>query len=294
MRHRPHIVAVYRPALGSASFEEWLFSTLGPPHRRALTAGIHAILPAWGMETPSTGFGKRHGPELVEFRLRFDARALRLRAPRATGPPREATDTGPSPALGCSGHGPVVLGAFFTCRDGRLVVLSGGGALPAEARTDGSTRGLHEARWRLRELNALQRAGVHPFGGLAKDALEPILRESPAGDTTPDPNAGAVIPDGAQLLDFAVIHKRVRREAEREGRCAVAELRAVHDRVRLAASLVARRKAVKLTQRQLATLSDIEQGEISRLERAGTNPTLQTIGALAEALGVEVCLRPRE
>jgi len=86
----------------------------------------------------------------------------------------------------------------------------------------------------------------------------------------------------------------VRREAEREGRHAVAELRATHDRVRLAAPLAARRKAVKLTQRQLMTLSDIEQGEISRLEHAGTNPTLQTIGALAEALGVEVCLRPRE
>lgn len=48
------------------------------------------------------------------------------------------------------------------------------------------------------------------------------------------------------------------------------------------------RKRKKLTQAKLAKLSKVAQNSISRLEiRADANPTLATVTALADALGVK-------
>lgn len=52
------------------------------------------------------------------------------------------------------------------------------------------------------------------------------------------------------------------------------------------------RDARGLTQQQLATLSRVPQGEISKIERSKGNPTYETIGRLADALGLEVALVP--
>ena len=77
-------------------------------------------------------------------------------------------------------------------------------------------------------------------------------------------------------------------EAEAEGPEAVAELRLLKDRYRLASDLIGRRRALHMTQQQLAAASGIRQSEISRIESGRGNPTLKTIGALARALGAEL------
>ncbi|MHB8490793.1 MAG: helix-turn-helix domain-containing protein [Solirubrobacteraceae bacterium] len=48
------------------------------------------------------------------------------------------------------------------------------------------------------------------------------------------------------------------------------------------------RKEHKLTQKQLAAASGINQGEISRIERGQTNPTASTLAALLAPLGARV------
>jgi DNA-binding XRE family transcriptional regulator len=54
------------------------------------------------------------------------------------------------------------------------------------------------------------------------------------------------------------------------------------------------RKEHKLTQKQLATLSGIDQGEISRIERGQTNPTASTLAALLAPLGARLGVVMRE
>ena len=48
------------------------------------------------------------------------------------------------------------------------------------------------------------------------------------------------------------------------------------------------RKARKLTQTQLAAVSGVNQGEISRIERGQTNPTAYTLAALLAPLGAHL------
>jgi predicted XRE-type DNA-binding protein len=60
---------------------------------------------------------------------------------------------------------------------------------------------------------------------------------------------------------------------------------------RLGAQVAAARKARCLTQNELARLSEIQQAEISRIERGG-NPTASTLVRLAEALGQQFVLVP--
>ena len=54
------------------------------------------------------------------------------------------------------------------------------------------------------------------------------------------------------------------------------------------------RKQHKLTQKQLAAVSGINQGEISRIERGQTNPTATTLAALLAPLGARLGVVPRE
>lgn len=48
-----------------------------------------------------------------------------------------------------------------------------------------------------------------------------------------------------------------------------------------------------LTQAQLAELSGIDQGDISRIERGATSPTARTLQRVADALGADVRLVAR-
>ena len=54
------------------------------------------------------------------------------------------------------------------------------------------------------------------------------------------------------------------------------------------------RKQHKLTQKQLAAVSGINQGEISRIERGQTNPTAATLAALLSPLNARLGVVPRE
>ena len=92
------------------------------------------------------------------------------------------------------------------------------------------------------------------------------------------------------MTTFDETHSLVVAEAEAEGPNAVAELRLLEDRYRLACDLIGRRRSLHMTQQQLAAASGIRQSEISRIEGGSGNPTLKTIGALARALGTELRL----
>ena len=92
------------------------------------------------------------------------------------------------------------------------------------------------------------------------------------------------------MTTFDETYAMVVAEAEAEGPEAVAELRLLEDRYRLASDLIGRRRALHMTQQQLAAASGIRQSEISRIEGGNGNPTLKTIGALARALGTELRL----
>jgi transcriptional regulator with XRE-family HTH domain len=82
--------------------------------------------------------------------------------------------------------------------------------------------------------------------------------------------------------------REVEAEARREGPKAMSELAAFDSHFRVAAQLLALRKAKGLTQRQLSEKTGIQQSEISRIEAAHANPTLVTVSAIAYALGAEV------
>jgi ribosome-binding protein aMBF1 (putative translation factor) len=81
-------------------------------------------------------------------------------------------------------------------------------------------------------------------------------------------------------------------EARAEGPDAVAELEAFRLHFSLARQLAAQRRARRLTQKQLADITGIDQAEISRIERGQANPTTATLGTLTRALGVDVRLVP--
>jgi len=92
------------------------------------------------------------------------------------------------------------------------------------------------------------------------------------------------------VTSFDDFYAEVVAEAEAEGPEAVAQLRMLEDRYRLASDLIGLRLAMNATQQQLAAASGIRQSEISRIESGNGNPTLKTISALARALGAEVHL----
>ena len=56
--------------------------------------------------------------------------------------------------------------------------------------------------------------------------------------------------------------------------------------------LFERRRELGYTQARLATLSRINQADISKIEHAEANPTLDTLAALATALGLTLALQP--
>jgi transcriptional regulator with XRE-family HTH domain len=93
--------------------------------------------------------------------------------------------------------------------------------------------------------------------------------------------------------DFKDFMREIEAETRRDGPQAVAEMETFKAQLDLAAELILRRRHLGLTQRQLAQKSGIQQSEISRIEGADANPTLQTITALARALGLRFQLAKR-
>ncbi len=92
--------------------------------------------------------------------------------------------------------------------------------------------------------------------------------------------------------DFDELMREIEDEARRAGPKAMAQYAAAGATHRLARQVFDLRKAAKLTQRQLAARSGVQQADISRIEAGDANPTLGTIAALAYALGAELALEP--
>lgn len=58
--------------------------------------------------------------------------------------------------------------------------------------------------------------------------------------------------------------------------------------LRFGAEVRTRRTNLNLTRSEIAARSKLSQSYIGKLERGATNPTLDTMASVAEALGVEV------
>jgi DNA-binding XRE family transcriptional regulator len=89
------------------------------------------------------------------------------------------------------------------------------------------------------------------------------------------------------------IHE-VEQEAKAGGPEALARWDAFNAHYAMAREVRALRKQHKLTQKQLAAASGINQGEISRIERGQTNPTAATLAALLAPLGARLGVVTRE
>lgn len=74
-------------------------------------------------------------------------------------------------------------------------------------------------------------------------------------------------------------------EAQDEGPGAVEEVRALERHFELGAKLMRRRRELHFSQQRLAEITGIAQAEISRIERGMGNPTISTLGRIADALG---------
>jgi ribosome-binding protein aMBF1 (putative translation factor) len=70
------------------------------------------------------------------------------------------------------------------------------------------------------------------------------------------------------------------------------ELDAARARFKIGARILQQRLAAGVTQQELASASGIAQSDISRVERGQSNPTAETLEALAGPLGVTVDLVP--
>lgn len=59
-------------------------------------------------------------------------------------------------------------------------------------------------------------------------------------------------------------------------------------------SIKARRKALRVTQQQLAQLADVSVNTLYKIERGQANPTLETLDGIADVLGMQVCLEVKK
>jgi len=88
--------------------------------------------------------------------------------------------------------------------------------------------------------------------------------------------------------DFEALLEQIDREAKEEGPRAVAELQALQVKYRMLNQIIQARRALHLTQKDLAEKAGLGQAEVSKIERGRKSPTLDTYSRLAAALGLEV------
>jgi len=88
--------------------------------------------------------------------------------------------------------------------------------------------------------------------------------------------------------DFGALLKQIDREAKAEGPQAVAELHALQVKYRMLNQIIQARRALRLTQKELAKKAGLGQAEVSKIERGRKSPTLDTYSRLAAALNLEV------
>jgi DNA-binding phage protein len=80
----------------------------------------------------------------------------------------------------------------------------------------------------------------------------------------------------------------VEEEAKSEGPEAVAQLEAYRQHYRLLADVAERRRALGLSQGQVAEAAGVYQTDISKLESGRGNPSLRTVERVLGAIGLEL------
>lgn len=96
------------------------------------------------------------------------------------------------------------------------------------------------------------------------------------------------------MTDFDELLDQIAAEAEAEGPSGVAHLESLRDRFDLAAQVIDRRRALRMTQQELAAASGLHQSVVSRIEQGVANPTVRTLSALARALDARLTLSCRD
>ena len=92
---------------------------------------------------------------------------------------------------------------------------------------------------------------------------------------------------------FADFIHEIEAEAKAEGPAALEQLEAFREHFRVGRKLAQARLAKKLTQGQVAALAEVNQADISKIERGLANPTFATLSAVACAVDYEIDVRPR-
>lgn len=87
---------------------------------------------------------------------------------------------------------------------------------------------------------------------------------------------------------FRSFMREIEAEAEAEGPSAVLESRRLRTQYELAAKVLFTRMDRRMSQKDLARETGIDQAEISRIERGDANPTLLTVVRLLTALDLQV------
>ncbi len=95
------------------------------------------------------------------------------------------------------------------------------------------------------------------------------------------------------MSDFDRLLDQIAAETTAEGADARAHLQALRDRFDLAVQLIDRRRALHMTQQELAMASGLHQSVVSRIEQGVANPTVRTLSALARALDARLTLSER-
>jgi len=83
-------------------------------------------------------------------------------------------------------------------------------------------------------------------------------------------------------------------EADAEGESGRAHLDALRDGFDLAVQIIDRRRALHMTQEQVAAAAGLHQSVVSRIEQGVANPTARTLALLARALDARLTLTSRQ
>jgi len=85
---------------------------------------------------------------------------------------------------------------------------------------------------------------------------------------------------------FDDFYKEIEDEAKAEGADALAQLNLFKIRFRIGRRVAEARLKMKLSQEEVARLARIDQAEVSRIETGKANPTVETLSAVAAAVGL--------
>lgn len=89
---------------------------------------------------------------------------------------------------------------------------------------------------------------------------------------------------------FSDFMRGLETQAEAEGPEAVEELQAFRDHFRFGRELAQARIAMGLTQKKVAQLANVDQSDVSDIERGRSNPTYDTLTRVAMAVEKRIAL----